>query len=79
MSALRLTLTVIYILDCIFLLVVVLMQEGKSQGLGAIGGGNDSYWTKNKSRSKEGKLVISTTISVVLFIVFSVVLNLNLF
>ena len=42
MSALRLTLTVIYILDCIFLLVVVLMQEGKSQGLGAIGGGNDS-------------------------------------
>ena len=44
-----------------------------------IGGGNDSYWTKNKSRSKEGKLVMVTTISAVLFIVFSVVLNLNLF
>ena len=37
MSTLRLILTVIYILDCVFLLVVVLMQEGKSQGLGANG------------------------------------------
>ena len=79
MTWLRTIVTILYVLVCIALSVVVLMQEGKSQGLGAIGGGNDSYWTKNKSRSKEGKLVISTTISAVLFIVFSVVLNLNLF
>ena len=43
MSTLRLVLTILYIIDCVFLLVVVLMQEGKSQGLGAIGGGNESY------------------------------------
>lgn len=79
MSALRLTLTVIYIIDCLLLLILVLMQEGKSQGLGAIGGGNESYWTKNKSRSREGKLVIFTTVLAVLFILLSVVLNLNLF
>lgn len=79
MSTLRLILTILYIVDCIFLLIVVLMQEGKSQGLGAIGGGNDSYWSKNRGRSREGKLVTVTTVSAVLFMVFSVVLNLNLF
>ena len=79
MSTLRLVLTILYIIDCVFLLVVVLMQEGKSQGLGAIGGGNESYWSKNKARSKEGKLVMVKTVSAVLFMVFSVLLNLNLF
>lgn len=79
MGALRLTLTIIYIIDCIFLLVIVLMQEGKSQGLGAIGGGgsSESFWSKNKGRSKEGKMVTITTVSAVLFIVLSAVLNLN--
>ena len=32
--------TIIYIIDCIALTVVVLMQEGKQKGLGVIGGGN---------------------------------------
>lgn len=79
MSTLRLVLTILYIIDCIFLLVVVLMQEGKQQGLGVIGGNNETYWSKNKGRSKEGKLVMVTTASAVLFMVFSIVLNLNLF
>ena len=45
--------SVIYVIICIFLSAVVLLQEGKSQGLGAIGGIADTYWGKNKGRSME--------------------------
>ena len=58
MQILRTILTVIFAIDCIALTVVVLMQEGKQQGLGgAISGAADSYWGKNKGRSMEGGLV----------------------
>ena len=50
MEILRTILTVIYVIDCIALTVVVLMQEGKQQGLGAIAGISDTYWGRNKSR-----------------------------
>ena len=46
--------------DCIALTVIVLMQEGKSAGLGAIAGAADTYWGKNKGRSMEGALEKST-------------------
>ena len=52
-------------------------QEGKQQGLGAIAGISDTYWGRNKSRSAEGTLIRATKIMAVLFIVLSVVLNMN--
>ncbi len=79
MGTLRLILTIIYIIDCVFLAVVVLMQEGKSAGLGSIGGAAESYWGKNKGRSMEGKLVTITKVSAILFLVLSAVLNINKF
>lgn len=51
---LRIILTIIFIIDCIALSVIVLMQEGKSAGLGTIGGLSETYWGKNKGRSMEG-------------------------
>ena len=78
MQILRTILTVIFAIDCIALTVVVLMQEGKQQGLGgAISGAADSYWGKNKGRSMEGGLVKATTIMAVLFFVLAAVLNMN--
>ena len=77
MQILRTILTILFVIDCIALTVVVLMQEGKSQGLGAIAGEADTYWGKNKGRSMEGGLVKATTIMGVLFFVLAVVLNLN--
>ena len=73
-------LLILYIIDCIALTVVVLMQEGKQAGLtGAISGAAESYWGKNKGRSMEGGLVLATRIMAVLFVVFSLLLNLNIF
>lgn len=77
MEILRIVLTIIFILACIALTVIVLMQEGKSAGLGTIAGISDTYWGKNKGRSMEGALIKSTKFLAVLFIVLSVVLNLN--
>ena len=77
MQILRTILTILFVIDCIALTVVVLMQEGKSLGLGAIAGAADTYWGKNKGRSMEGGLVKATTVMGVLFFVLAVVLNLN--
>ena len=77
MGVLRVLLTIIFAIDCIALTVVVLMQEGKQQGLGTIAGAADSYWGKNKGRSMEGGLVKATTIMAVLFFVLAAILNIN--
>lgn len=74
---LKTILSVIFVLICLALTVIVLLQEGKSQGLGAIGGMAETYWGKNKGRSMEGALVKITTGLAVGFMVLAVVLNLN--
>ena len=79
MGVLRVILTVLFILDCIALVIVVLMQEGKAAGLGAISGAAETYGGKNKGRSMEGMLVKLTKVLAVAFILFAVVLNLNAF
>lgn len=79
MGALRITLTVIFIIVCIALVILVLMQEGKTAGLGAVSGAAETYWGKNKGRSLESKLVKITTALAVAFLLLVVILNLNLF
>ena len=75
MAVVKVLLTILFVLDCIGLTVLVLMQEGKSQGLGSLAGAADSYWGKNKSRSMEGGIVRITSIMGVLFFVLALVLN----
>ncbi len=69
-------LTIVFIILCVALVVMILMQEGKQAGFGAslLSGSSDGYWTKIKSRSKEGKLVRYTTIGIILYFVLAVVL-----
>ena len=69
---------VLYIIVCIAIVVVVLMQEGKNSGLGAVSGAADTYWSKNKGRSTEGKMVKITTVLGALFIILSLVLCANM-
>ncbi|HIY01685.1 MAG TPA: preprotein translocase subunit SecG [Candidatus Blautia faecipullorum] len=75
MQILKIILTIIFAIDCIALTAVVLMQEGKQQGLGTIAGVADTYWGRNKGRSMEGGLVKATTLMAVLFFVLALVLN----
>ena len=79
MAVVKTILTVVFIIISVALTVIILMQESKSAGLGAIAGAADTYWGKNKGRSMEGRLVTGTKILVVLFIVVAAVLNLGIF
>ena len=79
MGALRITVSVVYIIVSVALVILVLMQEGKAQGLGSISGAAETYWGKNKGLSMEGMLVRITKILAVLFLLLTAVLNLNVF
>ena len=71
-------LTFLFVAICLFLSVVILLQEGKSAGQsGSISGMADSYWGKNKSRSMEGKLEKMTKYGAFLWLVLAFILNLK--
>lgn len=79
MSVLKMILTVVFIIISIVLTVIVLMQQDKNAGLGALAGGSDTYWSKNKGRSVEGMLNKITKILVAAFIILAAVLNMGIF
>ena len=82
MGTVRLILTIALIIISVVLTAIVLMQEGKSQGLGAIAGAAETYWGKNKGRSMEGRLmegrlVKLTTILCIVFFVLCTLLDMK--
>lgn len=79
MEILKIVITILFVIDCIALSAIILLQEGKSAGLGSIAGAADTYWGQNKGRSMEGALVKITRVLAVLFMVFAIILNLGVF
>ncbi len=79
MSVLRTILTVIFILVCVAVTVLILMQQGKEEGLGSLGGisNSDSYFNQNRVRTVEGSIVRATKWLTGAVIVLAVVLNLG--
>ncbi len=74
---LRILLTIVFVIACIAMTVIVLMQEGKSSGLGALSGAAESHWAKNKNRTLEGNMEKITKITAVVIFVLALALNLN--
>ncbi len=67
----------ILVVTSIALVAIVLMQEGRSDGLsGAIAGGAETFFGKNKGRTMEEKLVKITKALAVIFFVLSLVATL---
>ena len=52
MDILKTVLTIIFVIDCIALACIILLQEGKSAGLGTISGAADTYWGHKDVRWK---------------------------
>ena len=77
MSVIHVILSIIYVILGVAISVVILMQEGKSNGLGsAIGGiSADSYWSKNRGRSMEGALEHFTRYWAIAFMLITIALN----
>lgn len=67
--------TILHIIVCIVLILVILLQSSKAQGIsGIIQGGAETFFGKNKGRSYEGKLATTTAVFMVLFIITSIAL-----
>ena len=67
----------ILVVTSIALVTIVLMQEGRSDGLsGAIAGGAETFFGKNKGRTMEEKLVKITKVLAVIFFVLSLIATL---
>ena len=75
MAVAEINLSVIYVILGVAISAVILMQEGKSQGLGALGGIADSYWGKNKGRSMEGALEKFTKYGAIAFMLITIAMN----
>ena len=76
MSAVTIIISIAIILVAIVVIASVLMQEGTKQGLGAIGGGAETFFGKSKAKSYEGKLALITKIGIVVFIVLAIAMTL---
>ncbi|MBO5935271.1 MAG: preprotein translocase subunit SecG [Clostridia bacterium] len=64
----------VLIVISIVLIILVLLQESKQQGLsGAIAGGADTFFGKNKGRTMEAKMEKITKILCTVFIILTLV------
>ena len=73
MSAVLVLINIFLALIAIILIVAVLMQEGNREGLGAISGGAETFFGKNKAKSVEGKLEMITKYGAAAFIVLAII------
>ena len=68
-------LTVLEVIASLALIVVVLLQSGKSAGLsGAIGGVADSFLAKNKAKTIDAKLARATKWFGAVFLILTLIL-----
>ena len=73
----KLALTILLLLVDLFLITVILLQEGKTAGInGSISGGADTFLSKNKAKSLDAKLAKMTKWVAILWIIITLVLSL---
>ena len=72
MSVVLTIINILLVLVALVIVVAVLMQQGNSAGLGAIGGGAETFLGKNKAHDIDGKLNLITKISAAVFIVLAI-------
>jgi preprotein translocase subunit SecG len=79
LSALEIIVSIIHVLISLSLVVIVLLQSGKSAGLsGSIAGGAETFFGKNKGRTLDALLSKYTSIAAIAFLVTSIALFLIL-
>ena len=59
----------------IALIIVIILQEGNTQGLGTITGGADTFLSKNKARSLDAFLARWTKVFVIGFVLVVIGIN----
>jgi len=73
----KLALTILLLVVDLFLIAVILLQEGKTAGInGSVSGAADTFLSKNKAKSLDAKLARWTKWVAILWIVITMVLSL---
>ena len=67
-------LNILMVLTALVLIVTVLMQDTESDGMGALTGGSETFFGKNKNNTLEGKLNLATKVSAIVFVVLAVLM-----
>lgn len=73
MAILNILVTILLVVAALVLIGTVLLQPGESNGLGAIAGGAETFFGKNKAKTMEGKLALATKVSAGVFIICALV------
>ena len=76
MTTAQIALSVIMIVASLFLIVVVLLQHGAQQGLGAVSGSADPVYGSGKASASDRIFARLTSIVGVVFVIIAIVLNL---
>ena len=74
MTAIEIILNILMVISALVMIVTVLMQSSDSDGMGALTGGSDTFFGKNKNNTLEGKLSNATKISAIVFVVLAIVM-----
>jgi preprotein translocase subunit SecG len=75
----ELVINILHIIVCIAIIAVVLLQSGRSAGIsGAISGGAETFFGKNKGRTIDAMLSKYTGVAAMLFLVTAIILALLL-
>ena len=69
----RIVIVSLIILLCISIVVVILLQPAKQEGVGAISGGTDTFFSKNKGRTREGMLLKLTIVIAVVILALALI------
>lgn len=77
MQVLKYILVALYLLDCVALIIITMMQNKDSNGASGtiVGSSTNNFYEKNKSRTHEGKLKKWTMIAGVVFVVLAIALG----
>ena len=76
MTTAQIALSIVMIVASLFLIVVVLLQSGAQQGLGAVSGSSETFYGSGKASASDRIFARLTSIVGVIFVVVSIILNL---
>ena len=67
------------LLSSLFIIIVVLVQDNKDQGMSSAitGASNDSFYGKNNSRTKEAKISKMTRNAAIIFFIITLIVNIS--
>ena len=72
----KIALLIAQIISCVALIVIVMLQTGKDEGLGALAGNTENYFGKNKAATRDAKLARATKWVAAVFVLLTLLASL---